>query len=127
MIALYSCVIVTKHVAVVVQEKLLDLKRVLEHKIGVCLDELDEYLRDYQFAPDTLMAMVGYFLDEGHPDPSSFEEIVGDVDRFLWRYAEAGSIDADTFVALVKVLYYCILYISLQVAAWHVHSLYEKA
>jgi len=79
------------------------MKSVLERKIGMCLDELDEYLRDYKFSPETLMATVGYYMDEGILDPSSFEEIVSDVDRFLWRYAEAGSISPDTFVNLVTV------------------------
>lgn len=69
----------------------------------MCLDELDDYLRDYKFSPDTLMSMVCHYMEEGIQDPSSFDEVVGDVDRFLWRFAEAGSIRAETFVALVKV------------------------
>ncbi|XP_024361954.1 phototropic-responsive NPH3 family protein NPY4 isoform X1 [Physcomitrium patens] len=84
------------------QEKLLDVKRVIERRVGVSLDELDDYLHSYKLGPDTLMAMVGYWLDEGHPDPASFEEIAGEVDGFLWTYAEAGAIDPETFVALFK-------------------------
>lgn len=79
------------------------MKRVIERRVGVSLDELDDYLHSYKLGPDTLMAMVGYWLDEGHPDPASFEEIAGEVDGFLWTYAEAGAIDPETFVALFKV------------------------
>ena len=71
--------------------------------MGLGLDELDEYLHDYKFGPDTLTVVVGYYLDEGERDPSSLLEIVRDVDRFLWTYAEAGSITPETFVGLVKV------------------------
>jgi hypothetical protein len=86
------------------QEKLLDAKRVLERRVGLGLDELDEYLHDYKFGPETLMAIVGFYLEEGQPDPSSFEEVVRDVDRFLWRFTEAGSVSPETFIALVKVI-----------------------
>lgn len=79
------------------------MKRVVERRVGLGLDELDEYLHDYKFGPDTLMAIVGYYLEEGQPDPSFFEEIARDVDRFLWTYAEAGSIIPETFVGLVQV------------------------
>lgn len=79
------------------------MKRVLERRIGAGLDELDDYLHVYKFGADTLMAMVGCCLEESHPDPSSMEEIAGEVDKFLWSYAEAGSVNPGTFMALFKV------------------------
>lgn len=86
------------------QGRLRDVKKVLEQKIGVSLDELDDYLHVYKFGPETLMSMVGYYMDEGDPNPQSFEEIAGEVDGFLWTFAETGSIEPDTFISLVKVL-----------------------
>lgn len=83
--------------------KLTEVKRVLERRIGTSLEELDDYLHVYKFGPDTLMALVGYYLEEGHADPASLEEIAGEVDKFLWSYAEAGSVNPDTFTALFKV------------------------
>lgn len=48
--------------------------------------------------------MIWFYLEEGQPDPSSFEDVVRDVDRFLWRFTEAGSVSPETFIALVKVI-----------------------
>lgn len=84
--------------------KLTEVKRVLERRIGASLDELDDYLHVYKFGPDTLMAMVGYYLGEGRPDSASLEEIAGEVDKFLWSYAESGSVNPETFIALFKVM-----------------------
>lgn len=83
--------------------KLVEVKRLLERRIGTSLEELDDYLHVYKFGPDTLMALVGYYLEDGHPDPASLEEIAGEVDKFLWSYAESGSVSPDTFTALFKV------------------------
>ena len=86
-----------------VQVKLVEVKTVLERRIGVSLDEIDEYLHAYKFGPETLLAMVGYFLEEGDPDQRAFEEIAGEIDGFLWTYSETGTINPDTFLALFEV------------------------
>lgn len=81
----------------------MEVKTVLERRIGVSLDEIDEYLHAYKFGPETLLAMVGYFLEEGDPDQRAFEEIAGEIDGFLWTYSETGTINPDTFLALFEV------------------------
>lgn len=86
-----------------VQVKLVEVKTVLERRIGVSLDEIDEYLHAYKFGPETLLAMVGYFLEEGDPDQQAFEEIAGEIDGFLWTYSETGTVNPDTFLALFEV------------------------
>ena len=86
-----------------VQVKLVEVKTVLERRIGVSLDEIDEYLHAYKFGPETLLAMVGYFLEEGDADQRAFEEIAGEIDGFLWTYSETGNINPDTFLALFEV------------------------
>lgn len=81
----------------------MDVKRVIEWWVGVSFDELDDYLYFYKFGLDILMVMVGYWLDEGYLDLVFFEEIVGEVDGFLWMYVEVGVIDFEMFVVLFKV------------------------
>lgn len=81
----------------------MEVKTVLERRIGVSLDEIDEYLHAYKFGPETLLAMVGYFLEEGDADQRAFEEIAGEIDGFLWTYSETGNINPDTFLALFEV------------------------
>ncbi|KAG0581839.1 hypothetical protein KC19_3G013900 [Ceratodon purpureus] len=84
------------------QMRLVDVKRILERRIGGSLDELDEDLHSYELEPDTLLTMVGYYLEQGPLDEKSesVAEIAGEVDKFLWTYAETGSIRVDTFVSL---------------------------
>jgi hypothetical protein len=86
-----------------VQERLMGVKALLEEKIGESLDEMDEYLRDYKFSPETLVSLVEYYTSMGdiHTD-QALEEIAGDVDRFLYFYAGEGSISADAFLNLFK-------------------------
>jgi hypothetical protein len=84
--------------------RLSDVKKVLEHRIGVSLDELDDYLHCYRFRPETLMSMINYYVDEADPDQQSLEEVAGEVDGFLWNYAETGSIAPDIFLSLFKVM-----------------------
>lgn len=82
------------------------MKMILEWWIGVSLDELDEYLYVYKFGFDILMVMVKYYLNEGYYDFDFdfIEEIVGEVDKFLWMYVEVGFINVEIFVFLFKVL-----------------------
>ncbi|CAK9236629.1 unnamed protein product [Sphagnum troendelagicum] len=82
--------------------RLSDVKKVLEHRIGVSLDELDDYLHCYRFGPETLMSMISYYVDEADPDQQSLEEVAGEVDGFLWNFAETGSIAPDIFLSLFK-------------------------
>jgi hypothetical protein len=84
--------------------RLSDVKKVLEHRIGVSLDELDDYLHCYRFGPETLMSMISYYVDEADPDQQSLEEVAGEVDGFLWNFAETGSIAPDIFLSLFKVI-----------------------
>nr|XP_024385970.1 BTB/POZ domain-containing protein At5g48800-like isoform X3 [Physcomitrium patens] len=84
------------------KERLIGVKAMLEEKIGESLNEMDEYLRDYKFGPDTLMSLVEYYISMGEYTEQSLEEIAGDVDRFLWFYANECSISVDAFISLVK-------------------------
>jgi hypothetical protein len=86
------------------QERLVGVKALLEEKIGESLEELDEYLHDYKVGPDTLMSLVEYYVSVGEPSHEQIlQEIVTDVDGFLWFYANEGSISIETFINLVKV------------------------
>jgi hypothetical protein len=88
------------------QIRLVDIKRILERRIGAGLDELDEDLHSYELEPDTLLALVGYYVEQGPLDETSesVAEIAGEVDKFLWTYAETGSIDSDMFISLCTAL-----------------------
>ena len=86
--------------------RLVDVKRMLERRIGAGLDELDEDLHSYELEPDTLLAMVGHYTEHDPRDATaeSVAEVADEVDKFLWAYAEAGSIDLDTFMSLCAAL-----------------------
>jgi hypothetical protein len=86
----------------VMKVRLADVKKVLEHRIGVGMEELDDYLHCYRFVPETLMSMIGYYVNEADPDPESLDEVAGEVDGFLWNFAETGSIAPDVFLSLFK-------------------------
>lgn len=82
----------------------MDVKAMLEEKIGESLDEMDEYLRDYKFGATTLLSLVQHFITTRQQiSQQSLREIANDVDQFLWFYAEEQSISTDTFLKLVKV------------------------
>ncbi|KAG0614736.1 hypothetical protein M758_6G200100 [Ceratodon purpureus] len=83
--------------------RLIGVKTMLEEKIGESLDEMDEYLRDYKFGPETLLSLVEYYVNTGEQiSRQSLEEIAGDVDQFLWFYAEECSISVNTFLSLFR-------------------------
>jgi len=94
----------TKLFLMSLQVRLADVKKVLEHRIGVGMEELDDYLHCYRFVPETLMSMIGYYVNEADPDPESLDEVAGEVDGFLWNFAETGSIAPDVFLSLFKVM-----------------------
>ncbi len=75
----------TKLFLMSLQMRLAVVKKVLEHRIGVGMEELDDYLHCYRFVPETLMSMIGYYVDEADP-------------------AETGSIAPDVFLSLFKVM-----------------------
>ncbi len=94
----------TKLFLMSIQVRLADVKKVLGHRIGVGMEELDDYLHCYRFVPETLMTMIGYYVNEADPDPESLDEVAGEVDGFLWNFAETGSIAPDVFLSLFKVM-----------------------
>ncbi|CAM6127568.1 unnamed protein product [Calypogeia fissa] len=86
------------------KERLVPVKRLMEHKIGASLFEIDDYLRAYKFGPETLLSLVQHFIAEGDYGDEALEEIVEEVEGFIWKYAEgaASALSFDVFVALVK-------------------------
>lgn len=85
------------------QASLIEVKAILEEKIGESLDEMDEYLRDYRFGPKTLLSLVESFVGMREQiSQQSLREIASDVDQFLWFYAEECSISVDTFLRLFR-------------------------
>lgn len=82
----------------------MGVKTILEEKLGESLEEIDEYLHAYRFGPETLLSLVEYFVNAGQRSEKSLEEIAGEVDGFLYTYAETGSVSLNTFVNLFKVI-----------------------
>lgn len=87
------------------KERLLPVKTLMEHTIGVSLFEIDDYLRAYKFGPETLLALVQHCIAAGDHGEEALEEVVEEVDGFIWKYADGGAsvLSFDVFVALVKV------------------------
>ncbi|CAM6097733.1 unnamed protein product [Calypogeia fissa] len=85
------------------QERLVPVRKLMEHKIGASLFEIDDYLHAYKFGPETLLALVQHFIAEGDHGDEALEEIAEEVDGFIWNYANGTSVlSFDVFVALVK-------------------------
>ncbi|CAM6105886.1 unnamed protein product [Calypogeia fissa] len=86
------------------QERLVPVQKLMEHRIGASLFEIDDYLHSYSFGPETLLALVQSFIKEGDHGEEALEEVAEEVDGFIWNYAVQGTaaLSVDMFVALVK-------------------------
>ncbi|KAL2641424.1 hypothetical protein R1flu_009011 [Riccia fluitans] len=82
--------------------RLIPVRKLLEHRIGASLSEIDDYLHAYKFGPETLLSLVLHFIKEGDPTDETLEEIAEEVDGFIWNYSGSISLSVDIFVALVK-------------------------
>ncbi|BBN00678.1 hypothetical protein MPTK1_2g01120 [Marchantia polymorpha subsp. ruderalis] len=83
-------------------DRLVSVKKLLEHRIGASLFEIDEYLHVYKFGPETLLALVLHFIKEGDSNDEALEEVADEVDGFIWNYAESIAVSTDVLVALIK-------------------------